>query len=231
VWLGAAFAPVFFVGFWVIAGFIPPPSPGHSAEQVARMFADDRNRIRIGLWVTTGASPLLAFFVAAISNQLRRAEGPRGPMATVQAISGALIVLEFLFPLLVWQTAAYRTERSAESIQLLNDLAWLPFVGIVGTFMVQALVIGIVILRDDRANPVFPRWIAYVNFWAALGVAGGSMVVFVHDGPLAWNGIIAWWLLLVAFFVWMVTMIWALLRAISAEDAAGRSSGAESAVV
>jgi hypothetical protein len=30
---------------------------------------------------------------------------------------------------------------------------------------------------------------------------------------LAWNGILAWWLLCVSFFVWMVAMTWLMLRA------------------
>jgi hypothetical protein len=30
---------------------------------------------------------------------------------------------------------------------------------------------------------------------------------------LAWNGILAWWVLCVSFFVWMVTMTWLMLRA------------------
>jgi hypothetical protein len=64
-----------------------------------------------------------------------------------------------------------------------------------------------------RRKPLLPRWSAYLNIWTALGVAPGSFVVFVHNGPLAWNGILAWWLLCVSFFVWMVAMTWLMLRA------------------
>jgi len=35
----------------------------------------------------------------------------------------------------------------------------------------------------------------------------------VHNGPVAWNGILAWWVLCVSFFVWMVAMTWLMLRA------------------
>ncbi len=96
---------------------------------------------------------------------------------------------------------------------MLNDLAWLPYVGVVGTAMVQMAIIAIVVFSDRRPQPLLPRWSAYLNIWTALGVAPGSFVVFVHGGPVAWNGILAWWLLCVSFFIWMVTMTWLMLRA------------------
>src|SRR3984957_4196979 len=114
IWAGITFAPLFFVGFWVFAGFIPPPSPGMSAEAVARMFAEGRGRIRTGLWIATAAAPFLAFFVAALTHQIRRIGGSESPLATAQLIAGSCLILEFIFPQLVWQTAAYRSERSPE---------------------------------------------------------------------------------------------------------------------
>lgn len=131
IWAGIAFAPVFLIGFALVAGFIPPPSPALDAEAVARLFAEDRIRIRIGIWIATAAAPLLAFYVAALSHQLRRIAGPDSPLVTAQTIAGSCLILEFLFPQLAWQTAAYRAERDAATVQTLNDLAWLPYVGIV----------------------------------------------------------------------------------------------------
>jgi VanZ family protein len=229
IWGGITFAPLFLVGFWLLAGFIPPPAPGMSAEAVARMFAEGRGRIRTGLWVATAAAPFLAFFVAALTHQIRRIAGSDSPLATAQLIAGSCLVLEFIFPQLVWQTAAYRSERSPETIQMLNDLAWLPYVGVVGTAMVQMAIIAIVVFTDRHQQPLLPRWSAYLNIWTALGVAPGSFVVFVHSGPVAWNGILAWWLLCVSFFVWMVAMTWLMLRASHiAEGEEGKSrSGAK----
>lgn len=75
VWGGLTFAPLFFVGFWLFAGFIPPPAPGVSADAVAQMFAEGRGRIRIGIWIACAAAPFLAFFVAALTHQIRRIVG------------------------------------------------------------------------------------------------------------------------------------------------------------
>jgi hypothetical protein len=206
IWAGIGFAPVFLIGFALVAGFIPPQSPGMTADEVAKMFSEERNRIRVGIWIATAAAPLLAFFVAALTHQIRRIAGSDSPLATAQTIAGSCLILEFLFPQLVWQTAAYRSERSPEMIQMLNDLAWLPYVGIVGTAMAQMAIVALVVFQDSRPEPVLPRWSAYLNIWAAVGVLPGSLVVFVHSGPLAWNGILAWYVLCISFFVWMVTM-------------------------
>jgi hypothetical protein len=197
-----------------------------SAEAVARMFAEGRGRIRIGIWIACAAAPFLAFFVAALTHQIRRIAGNDSPLATAQLIAGSCLILEFLFPQLVWQTAAYRSERSPETIQMLNDLAWLPYVGIVGTAMIQMVIIAIVVFQDRRPQPLLPRWCAYLNIWTALGVAPGSFVVFVHNGPLAWNGILAWWVLCVSFFVWMVAMTWLMLRASRIAEHTDGQSGA-----
>jgi hypothetical protein len=125
---------------------------------------------------------LLAFFVAAPTHQIRRIAGSGSPLATAQLIAGSCLILEFLFPQLVWQTAAYRGERSPETIQMLNDLAWLPYVGIVGTAMVQMAIIAVVVFQDRRPQPLVPRWCAYLNIWTALGVAPGSSVSHFSSG-------------------------------------------------
>jgi hypothetical protein len=79
--------------------------------------------------------------------------------------------------------------------------------------MVQMVLCSVAIFLDRRVDPAIPRWAAYVCLWSALGVAGGALCVFVQRGPLAWNSLIAFWLLAVAFFVWMLTMSWTMLRA------------------
>jgi hypothetical protein len=216
-WCGFAFAVVFCVGF-LIAGFIPPPGPGLTATEVARVYAENHLRIRLGLLISTLGSALLALWVAAIGVQMRRIEGRHSVLAFAQMVAGACLILEFLFPLLVWQTAAYRNDRDPAIVQTLNDLGWLPFLGIACTAVLQGLVIGVLILRDKRKDPLFPRWGGYFNIWVVLMFAPASCVVLFHDGPLAWNGLISWWLALVTFFVWMVGLTWMLLRAIDRQE-------------
>jgi hypothetical protein len=211
VWVGLLFLPLFWLGL-VVAGWFPPPTPHMSADEVLRMFDEDRNSIRIGVWILTAASPVLGFFGAALSHQIRRSVGA-SPLAVAQALAAACIILEFIFPQMIWQAGAFRAQRSADLVQLCYDIGWLMYMGVVGTAMMQMILCGIAVLSDRRAEPLVPRWVAFVCFWAALGVSGGSFCVFTQSGPLAWNGLIAFWLLAVSFFIWMLTMSWAMLRA------------------
>ncbi|OMC33111.1 hypothetical protein A5742_14535 [Mycolicibacterium fortuitum] len=178
------------------------------------MYSRDRARIQLGIWVLTAAAPLLAFYGAALSYQVRRTVGD-SPLATAQSLVAACLILEFIFPQLIWQTNAFRTDRDPVTLLMFHDLGWLLYMGVVGTAMVQMGICAVVILSDQRPQPLIPRWVAYVCAWAAFGVAGGSLCVFTQFGPVAWDGIIAFWLLAVSFFIWMTAMSWSMIAATS----------------
>ena len=96
------------------------------------------------------------------------------------------------------------------------------FVAITSTPVLQTLAIGTAIFldtRDGRPNAVFPRWAGYLNYWVAMLFLPGTVTVFFHTGPFAWNGLLTWYLPLTVFAIWMVTMSVLLLNAIDAEDA------------
>ena len=210
--VGLAFLPLFWLGL-MVAGWFPPPHPNLDATAVARMFSDDRTRIRIGVLILTGAAPLLACYGAALTHQIRRSLGADSPLATAQSLVAACLILEFIFPQMIWQAGAFRADRNPQLVQLCYDIGWLMYMGVVGTAMLQMILCAIAILQDRRTEPLLPRWVAYVCIWSTIGVAGGAFCVFTQTGPIAWNGLIAFWLLAVAFFIWMVTMSWGMLRA------------------
>jgi hypothetical protein len=211
-WSGVAFAALFLLGFGVLAGFVPPPSPQSDSEQIAQIFRESPIKLRAGLVITSFCSALLLPWFALISAQMKRIEGDFSPLAYLQMTAGSLAVLEFIFPTMVWQAAAFRPERSAEILQTLNDVGWLPFLGIVSTAIVQGIAIGLAILQDERENPIFPRWAGYFNIWMISMLAPGGIIVFFKSGPLAWNGLIGFWLLLLAYMSWIVVDTVLLLR-------------------
>ncbi|HVW43580.1 MAG TPA: hypothetical protein VHC18_19750 [Amycolatopsis sp.] len=226
-WCGPLLMVVFFVGFWVIAGFIPPPSPAEPAAAVVDRFREHTNSIRFGLLLCFYAGALCVPWAAAISVQLKRIEGRFSPFTYAQLALGACLPFEFIVPIYFWETAAFRPDRSPEIMQTLNDLAWLPFTGVIYTIVVQALVIGIAVLMDKREKPVFPRWFGYLSIWCALLFCPAGLDVFFHSGPLAWNGLVAWWVLLVAFFVWLATLSVVLLAAIRGQQTDERNRALE----
>ena len=123
-------------------------------------------------------------------------------------------MLEFLYLLFFWQTATFRADRDPKLVELLNDMAWIPFVGLTGTAATQVAAFGVAILIDHRPIPVFPRWLGYCNLWVALIFCVGTFNVFFKTGPLAWNGLLSWWLPVLVFAVWLVVVTVYLLKAI-----------------
>ena len=62
------------------------------------------------------------------------------------------------------------------------------------------------VLIDKREQPIFPRWFGYFNIWAATMFTPGSFNVFFHTGPLAWNGVFAFYIPVAVFAVWCVVV-------------------------
>jgi hypothetical protein len=217
---------LFFVGFGVVARFIPPPDPGRSATEVAAFYRDHADSIRAGMVMSLFALVFYVPWTAAISVQLRQIEGEHTPLTYAQLALGAGLPVAFFPALYFFCDASLRPERSAESIQTLNDMGWLPFTGIIFAIFVQNVVIGLAVLSDRRAEPIFPRWYGYFSLWAGLLYCPASLDVFFKEsGPLAWNGLFSWWLSLVAFFAWLVVTTRLLFVAIGAQgEAAGTAT-------
>lgn len=144
-------------------------------------------------------------------------------LAYTNLAMGATFILEFIISLIIWQAMTFR-EHGADVMTAMNDTAWFLFVAITATPALQAVVIGIAVLRDDRSRPVFPRWAGYLNLWVAVMFMPGTITVFFKDGPFAWNGLFVWYMPLTVFFIWMVANTVLLLKAISAQEAEGKSA-------
>lgn len=214
VWCGPAMILLFFGGF-AVAGFLPPPPPTEPVEEVARRYQEDATQIRIGMEMVFFAAALCVPWIMAFGLQLKRAEGSHPVVASAQTGLGILLPLEFIVPVYCFMVAAYRPDRPASEVRLLNDLGWLPFVGLVYTFVVQVALAGVAVLSDKRANPVYPRWFGYYCFWVATLAIPSGFNVFFHSGPMAWDGLIAWWLIAVDFGIWAIVMTALTLRAIT----------------
>ena len=220
-WGGIAMLALFFVFFMLIAKLIPPLSPTSTAQQVTDFLIANKVRVRVGLALSMLAACVALPWLATICLRVRRVEGKWGVLSVTQIFGGVIFVPGFLFPMMVLSAAAFRPEqRDPQITQALNDVFWLMFVGIVGTLIVQALVLVTASFLDRTEPRTFPRWFGYLNAWYALLALPGGAVVIFNDGPLAWNGVFAFWIPLVAFSVWMIAVTVVLLQSIKAEQTA-----------
>ena len=221
LWCGPVAIGLFLLGFWIIAGLVPPPSPDDSAQEIKNFYIDDKDQIRVGLVITMVAGALTGPFVAAICAQMKRVEGQFSPLAYTELGLGMIGILLFIFPTFVMQVAAFRPEDTdADQLLILNDLAWLPFVGIFAPAVFQNIAIGICAFKDSEEK-VFPRWMGYFNIWIALLFVPAALLYFFTTGPFAWDGIFVFWVPLTAFTLWFFVVFWVVRKSILRQAAEG----------
>lgn len=207
VWGGPFAAVGWFLGFFLIAGLLPPISPNMPVEELKAFYLKDPTAIFIGVCVMMFMTPPFALMYSAIAEQIKRFEGPQSVMANAQLVLGSLMVLFFILPGFNLGIAAFRPERSAAEIQTISDGAWLPFVSAFQTTFWTWIIIAIVILRD-RQQTVFPRWLGHFNLWVAMSLLFCAFTFFTKTGPFAWDGAAALWIVVVTFQAWFIVMFW-----------------------
>jgi hypothetical protein len=213
---------------FLVMGFLPPPDPRMSGEDIVAMFVEDQSRIQVGGIVMIFGSALLFPWISVISVQLRRIEGQYAPMATTQLASGALGAFLFLTPMIMIQALAFKPERLDPQVaETCYYFAWLFFCGTPIFAIIQNLAITVAILQDPSPAPVLPRWAGYFNVWAALLFAPGIACYFFDSGPFAWRGVFVWWIPLTVFGIWFVVMTTVLLKAIDTQAAAEKAPEVE----
>jgi len=230
LWCGPALMAVFFTGM-IAAHWFPPPLPSATAEQTARMYQQHTNGIRMCAILVALGGGLFAPFVAAISSQLRRIEGPYSTLSYLQLGMGVLGTAFFTLPTVFWMAAAFDPYRNPEITQALHAAGWLPLVALIFPAMFQNAAIALAIFTDTRPEPVFPRWVGYFNIWVALLFVPSVLVMFFKSGPFGWNGVMTFWLAANVFTIWLIVMLVVARRAVAqqeAEEAADRRAAVDS---
>jgi hypothetical protein len=214
-WSLPVVAVIWASAFVAFPGFVHPMPPSLSAEQVAAFYRDPENlpRIRYSMIVFNWFGVALIPFLALIVMQIRRM-AHRTPILAY-CFLGCIAAGPTLFCMadLFWLLAAFRPERDPELIQLFNDLAWVTFTSQVGFLVAQSVFLALAIYLDDQPRPVFKPWVAHVNLLVAAALAPAAFAALAHDGPVAWNGLLSFWVKNAAIAAWIVAMAVALGQA------------------
>ncbi|MET0988479.1 MAG: hypothetical protein ABW034_24030 [Steroidobacteraceae bacterium] len=216
-WSGMVGVVLFFLAF-VLADFLPPLSPSLTPEEVAAHYREHSRGIIVGMLLMMFSGMFITLLVGVISAQLRRIPTVSRALVYAQISAGTAGSLFFFIPPVMFIITAFRPDRAIQTTYMLNDLCWILTVLPFPPALMQNVVIGTAILSDKRPQPLFPRWVAYVNFWVAIGFLPASALPFFKYGAFAWNGLFPFWLAATVFFAWFVVMTIALLRAIRQEE-------------
>jgi hypothetical protein len=213
-WSGLVGIMIFFGGM-VVAQMFPPPSPSLSMDEVVAVYQANANGIRLGFLLVMMSGMFVFPFVAVISVQLKRIEGGQTPILTyTQLAAGTAGILFFIIPAVPFLINAYRPDEMPEITYFMNDFSWIMLVLVWPPAFMQNLSIGFAILKDKRENPVFPRWLAFFNFWVAIGFVPACTLVYAKNGIFAWNGLLPFWIPATVFGMWFMVMLVMLLKSI-----------------
>ncbi|QFU77199.1 hypothetical protein EY643_16890 [Halioglobus maricola] len=202
-------------GWFFIPGWLPPVDPALDAEAIKAMFIEDRTRIRIGMTLCATGMVFFVPFCAAVSGQMRRIEGHEDPLlARSQSLGSTVTTMVAFFASYFILAAAYRHDMPANVIQIFHDFGWFMIVAAFPPLLIQTLSVGICILGDKSDKKIFPRWLAFVNFWIAILFLPAALVPFLYEGPFAWDGLLSFYIPVFCFFLWIVLMWWFTVSAI-----------------
>lgn len=226
VWSGIVLMVAMFFAMLLMQHFIPPPSPALSPTEIAQKFIERRHMILLACVIECLAWALWTPWGISITLFIRKMEGsfPFLTYTSIAVVGGGQTVFT-LIPM-TWAVLAFRAETlDPKIIQVANDWVWFDFLYTWPQFGVWIVIIGVAILRDRINVPtLYPRWLAYFNFWVIVLIFGAVLVPLFKTGPFAYNGLGAFWIPMVAFFTWIVTMCVQTMKTINRQKTAQASA-------
>ena len=205
-WTLPAIAVIWVSAFFLFPGFLHPMSPRMSAEEVANFYRDDTARIRYSMilfnWFGVGLIPTVILLAMQVKQMAHRT--PILSYCLIACAGGPPTL--FLIANMFWLLGSFRPERSPELTQLLNDLAWVTFTISVPYLIAQCLLLALAIYWDRQDQPVFKTWVAHFNIVIAIALAPAAFTALTFSGPLAWDGVLSFWVKNIAIAAWIVVM-------------------------
>jgi hypothetical protein len=207
-WIIPIFYNLFGLIFVLLARVMPPPRPDRNPQQIAHFFHSHSTTIKIGFSLLMVVMALSAFSNGLVALQMKRMSV--SPVFAYSYIASLAVgaIPGCLFCGFCFLTAVLRPDRDPHLIALLYDMALLTFVGSMGCFATQYLILALAIFLDT--NGIFPTWMAYVTVWQVVTEVMAAPLFIFKAGPFAWNGSISFWMGTAIFVVYEVAIIYLL---------------------
>ncbi|MEQ8838161.1 MAG: hypothetical protein RID07_15245, partial [Lacipirellulaceae bacterium] len=190
-----------------LAGWLPPPSPQLSSQEVAAIFQASPGTLLVAMFLLMTSMGMIGPWGVAIASLLRPVEQGIPYLTYMQLVNCSLATLVVLICPLFWAAAAFRPfDLPADILRLLNDIAWFFFLAPWPPFTCWLIALAAAILQDKRLQPVFPRWTAFLCLWSALLFVPAGLIMIFKAGPFAWDGLIAFYIPVGIFFIWLLSL-------------------------
>lgn len=223
-WTGPVFLFAVFCLWGIVADNMPPFPASATGAEVKQHFHDLRPRLLIALSVCLTMTAFYMSFSVAVSRVMERIEGPGGILSKIEMMGGTITCAPVSVTLAIWLAAAHEVDNlPPETMHLLYWMGWLLFDLAYFVTSLQIAAVSIVFMRDKRKTKLVPSavswwgWVTFASFFAV------SAIPFVTTGPLAFNGVISFWIAFFTWFFWIPSVSYFIIKAIprlQAEDAA-----------
>nr|ABP43734.1 conserved hypothetical protein [Mycolicibacterium gilvum PYR-GCK] len=214
LWTGPVVGAVLLVAMLAFPAFWPPMSPTLSADEVAAFYSEHTSWIRFSQVTFNLCGILILPFFMVIVVQMKRMRNQSHVFAycyLTAVVSGATI---FALSNIFFLVAAFRPDRNPELIMVLNDLAWIVFIAPVGMVVAQFVLLALAVYFDDGPDPVFPRWVGHYSLATAAAMIPAAGAAVFQTGPLAWDGLLSFWVRNGAYALFVVVMFFVVRRAV-----------------
>ena len=208
LWTLPVVAVIWVSAFFLFPGFVHPMSPSMTAAQVAAFYRDPAHlsRIRYSMillnWFAPGLIPLLMLIVMQVRRMAHRTPILSYCLLACSAGGPAIFLVADVF----WLLAAFQPGRDPQLTLMFNDLAWMTFTAVVPFLIAQSLFIALAIYLDRPGRLVFRRWVAFFNIAVAAALVPAAFTGLALTGPMAWNGLLPFWVKNIAIAAWIAVM-------------------------
>ena len=215
LWCGPAMLFCFWFGFMYLAQYLPPPSAALSPDELVALLQANLNGFRLGMLVTMFGFALMVPWAMGVAVLLRPTEGAFPVLTYTQLGCVAIGSLIGQGATWIFEATAYRLDETpALTVRAFHDLAWFTFLAPWPSFTVWCIALALAIFGDKRGSPEMPRWSAYLSLWTGLLFIPACMIFWFKKGPFSWNGVVAFYVPVFIFFIWVAGLTVPALRAV-----------------
>lgn len=214
------FANAYFVAYYFLIKLLPLPPATLSAAAVADFYVQNSTQIRMGAAICSWTGGFTIPLAIVIALQMARVEKGFPIWSIVQMAGGVMMSVFTVLPPMFWGVAAFTPTRPPEVTLVMHEFGNLAFIATDQYFIFQNVALAVVCLsRTAIKDSPFPRWLGYLSLWAAFTIEVGVAAFLPKTGPFAWNGLFVYWIPLLMYGVWFMSVSLCLLRALKKQEA------------
>ncbi|MES2682005.1 MAG: hypothetical protein V4650_00660 [Pseudomonadota bacterium] len=222
VWIFTVLTAVGWLGlahFWM-------PAPADLGLEATKVWFTETHRsgVIVGCSLFYIAAGLLTPGSIQFGIMLAKIEGRWPLWSLTTAVCGTFISLIVFFNACAWLVAAYRPETSADVIQSWSDWAWFAFLLGWIYLSIEMLSTAMVELQDERPTPMVPRWFTWFTIAGGVAIITAAGPAFFKKGPFAYHGLLAFYMPVVVWGIYLNLTAWYMYRELDREAAASNQA-------